>query len=608
MYQRTIMRHRSLLAMAATSLILAGCIDDDDDDTDLAAALDPGQPAPVNSPPTISGFPPLEIVAGTPYSFRPTASDPDGDTLYFSVSNAPTWADFDVTTGELSGTPGPNDVGTVANVSIFVSDGTASAGIGPFRINVRVDQDTNRVPVISGTAPAGVTVGSTYTFQPTATDADNHPLSFSISNRPRWAQFDSNTGRLSGTPSANNVGTYNDIRISVSDGLANASLAPFSITVAAAQSANRPPSIGGSAPSMVTVGTAYVFRPSASDPDNDTLSFSVANRPSWLQFNASSGQLSGTPSANDVGTYNNIRITVSDGQANAATAAFSITVVDADPPNRAPVIGGTPATAATVGTPYSFQPNASDADNDTLSFSIANRPSWLQFNTATGRLSGTPGANNVRTFNNIRISVSDGNETVALPAFSITVREADAPNAPPQISGSPPAEAMVDQPYSFQPTASDADDDPLTFSIANRPGWLQFDATTGGLSGTPSAGDVGTYDNIVITVTDGTDSVDLPAFSITVVQSATGSITLSWSAPTENSDGTPLNDLAGYKIYYGTQSGNYTTTIDVNDAGLTAYVIEELVAGTYYIVATSVNSAGVESLFSAEVTEQVTTN
>lgn len=74
-----------------------------------------------------------------------------------------------------------------------------------------------------------------------------------------------------------------------------------------------------------------------------------------------------------------------------------------------------------AGSGYSFQPSASDADGDTLNFTISNKPAWASFNSATGRLSGTPGAANVGTYGNIVIAVSDGKSNSALPAFSIRV-------------------------------------------------------------------------------------------------------------------------------------------------------------------------------------------
>jgi hypothetical protein len=75
----------------------------------------------------------------------------------------------------------------------------------------------------------------------------------------------------------------------------------------------------------------------------------------------------------------------------------------------------------------------------------------------------------------------------------------------------------------------------------------------------------------------------------------TGSATLSWSAPTENTDGTPLTDLAGYHIYYGTTNGAWTSTVTVLDAAETSYVVSGLSSGTYYFTVAAFNSEGVDS-------------
>jgi hypothetical protein len=97
--------------------------------------------------------------------------------------------------------------------------------------------------------------------------------------------------------------------------------------------------------------------------------------------------------------------------------------------NTAPTITGSPATQASVGSAYSVTPQAKDADGDTLAFSIQNKPTWAQFNTATGQLSGTPAAQ--ESISDVVITVSDGKATASLPAFSITVGTASAGSATP---------------------------------------------------------------------------------------------------------------------------------------------------------------------------------
>ena len=89
---------------------------------------------------------------------------------------------------------------------------------------------------------------------------------------------------------------------------------------------------------------------------------------------------------------------------------------------------------------------------------------------------------------------------------------------PPVIGGVTPGVAVVDQSFSFQPSASDTDGNTLRFSIANQPGWASFNAATGRLYGIPQETDVGPHEGIAISVSDGTYQRALPAFRLTVAR------------------------------------------------------------------------------------------
>ena len=84
-----------------------------------------------------------------------------------------------------------------------------------------------------------------------------------------------------------------------------------------------------------------------------------------------------------------------------------------------------------------------------------------------------------------------------------------------------------------------------------------------------------------------------------------GSITLSWTAPTYNTDGSVLTDLDGYRIYWGAAPGQYPNSVTIDNQSITVYVLENIPVGTYEFVATSFNSAGVESNYSNPVTKVV---
>jgi hypothetical protein len=159
--------------------------------------------------------------------------------------------------------------------------------------------------------------------------------------------------------------------------------------------------------------------------------------------------------------------------------------------------------------------------------------------------------------------------------------------------------------FAFRPTASDADGNTLTFAISNRPAWATFNAATGQLTGTPTAASAGTYSNIVISVSDGTARAALPAFSIAVVDVSNGAATLTWTPPTTNTDGSTLTTLAGYRIAFGTSSAHLTQTIQLGNAGMSSYVVENLAPGTYYFAIRAYTSGGAESANSNVVTKIV---
>ena len=192
---------------------------------------------------------------------------------------------------------------------------------------------------------------------------------------------------------------------------------------------------------------------------------------------------------------------------------------------------------------------------------------------------------------------------VTAPIAPPTVPAPTPGNNAPTISGSAQPSVTVGQAYEFKPTAADADKDTVTFTIANKPAWAAFDVTTGALTGTPVASDVGAFSGIEIAATDGKDVTALPKFAITVAAASPGakSVSVAWTPPTQNDDGSTLTDLSGYKIHYGTTSQNYTESVSLTNAGLTTYQLDSVPSGKIYIAMTAVNAAGAESDYSSEV-------
>lgn len=112
-------------------------------------------------PPTISGSPATSVTVGNTYRFQPTAKDPNGDTLTFSITNRPSWATFNTSTGVLTGQPTIAHVGTYSNIVIKVSDGKATVSLPAFSINV--EQSSDGTATLSWTPPTSNTNGSALT-------------------------------------------------------------------------------------------------------------------------------------------------------------------------------------------------------------------------------------------------------------------------------------------------------------------------------------------------------------------------------------------------------------------------------------------------------------
>ena len=145
-----------------TALLLSGCFDESNDASrSFGNGGGAGNGTQQNRAPTITGAPSANILEGEFYEFRPSASDPDGDALEFSVTRKPAWAQFDKASGRLWGTPGADDVGNFTNIGISVSDGKAQARLEEF--DVTVNQISAGAATLSWNPPTENADGSALT-------------------------------------------------------------------------------------------------------------------------------------------------------------------------------------------------------------------------------------------------------------------------------------------------------------------------------------------------------------------------------------------------------------------------------------------------------------
>jgi len=168
-------------------------------------------------------------------------------------------------------------------------------------------------------------------------------------------------------------------------------------------------------------------------------------------------------------------------------------------------------------------------------------------------------------------------------------------NHAPVISGQVVESVSVGENYEWQPTATDQDGDKLSFSAVNLPPWASIDPTDGRIIGTPGESDVGVYESITIRVADAALTSTTQPFSITVLAVAgAGVASLQWETPPSKVDGSPLDDLAGYRILYGRNSEELDKSVLIDNATTTSYEFSTLSSGIWYFAVVAVSSCGLE--------------
>jgi hypothetical protein len=180
------------------------------------------------------------------------------------------------------------------------------------------------------------------------------------------------------------------------------------------------------------------------------------------------------------------------------------------------------------------------------------------------------------------------------------------------ISGTPPTSVAAGNLLTFTPTASSTSRwRQLQFTIANKPAWASFSTSTGKLSGTPATSNIGTTSGIGIKVTDGRSWAQLPLFAITVTGATvtpvttTGSATVTWQPPTQNSDGSALTNLAGFQVDYGTAANALNKTLKVANPAQSSSTVTNLTSGTWYFAVQAYTNSGLQSAVSSVVTKTI---
>ena len=370
-----------------------------------------------NRPPVFSSAPITHSPTGAQYRYQSTATDPDGDATSFARLEGPDGLEVDadgLVTWDLA-LPGDHRVG------IRVADGLGAHSDQIFRLTVGSRATNPHAPTLFGTPATMAAVGRLYFYQPAARDLDRDDvLRFELTVAPDGMSIDEATGRVTWSPVPDQVGDH-DVAISVSDGNDGVASQAWTITVVE-ELPNRAPVIESVPEFVAVVDTAYSYLVEARDPDGDAVTFDVVDPPAGLTIDASSGEVSWTPS--ETGNFV-IAVRASDLAGASGRQVYELAVL---PPNSDPVIDTEPVLEALAGATYRYDVDATDAEGQFLTYSTDIAPRGMTIDGRTGLLSWTPEPSQAGP-HDVVVRVEDVANGSATQAFEIEV----APDAQPPV-------------------------------------------------------------------------------------------------------------------------------------------------------------------------------
>lgn len=338
------------------------------------------------------------------------------------------------------------------------------------------DNAGQRGPKIISTPPTRTTIGQLVDYEPKVSNPDGRPLTFDLPLRPVGMTVVADTGEVVWTANIAEFGPQHVI-LRVRDDRGNVDLQNFTLDVKLIDAA---PVITSTPPTLAVVSLPYQYQIRAQDAENDPLTYQLVAFPAGMSINASTGLVTYTPSAAQLGLQA-VTIHVSDGQGGIATQSYSVNVV-ASAANHPPTITSAPRTATGIGREYLYQVAATDLDPDPLVFTLPTAPAGMTID-ADGLVRWRPAANQLGS-NAVSIRVDDGRGGVVTQDYTIVVSDQVA-NKAPQIVSTPVTAARVGQLYAYDAVANDPDGDPIVWDLVTAPEGMSVNPNLGTLRWTP---------------------------------------------------------------------------------------------------------------------------
>ena len=492
------------------------------------------EPATANNPPTATAQS-VSVTEDTPQAIALSGSDPDGNSLTYTVLTQPASGTLGGTAPNLTYTPASNFNGS-DSFTFRVSDGLTNSAATTVSISIAA---VNDAPVANNQTVAGLE-DTAKTITLTGTDVDGNTLSYSVLTQPTKGTLSGTAPSLTYTPNANYNGN-DSFTFRVSDGALNSATATVTLSIAAANDAP----VANAQTVAAVEDTAKSIILTGSDIDGNTLTYSVVSSPNQGTLSGTAPNLTYTPAANYSGN-DSFTFRVGDGTTSSTDATVSISIVAV---NDAPIANAQNFTAL-EDTAKAIILTGSDIEGSSLTYTIVTSP-------ANGTLSGTAPnltylpATNYFGADSFTFRVNDGvsNSTVATVSISIA-----------QVNQSPIASAQSvttaeDTAKTITLTGSDPDNNPLTYSVVTGPAHGTLSGTGANLSYTPAANYNGS-DTFTFKVNDG--KVDSAAASVSVVITSVNDV------PVANAQSTStLEDTAKAIVLTGSDADSDSLTFAV---------------------------------------------
>ncbi len=348
----------------------------------------------------------------TPTPITIIGSDPDGDSLTYSIVTNPSHGSLSRTEPDLIYTP-DTDYNGPDKFSFKANDGNTNSPTAMFSIDVTPVDD----PPIANPGNATVEEDTSTTIILEGNDPDGDTLNYIIVREPSHGTLSGTAPKMTYTPK-HNFNWLDSFTFKVNDGTTDSESAAVLITV---NPTNDPPSANDDNISVLEDTPVENINVLANDVEVDNepiIISSVTQSEHGLILINTDNTLSYTPNANFYGT-DDFTYTISDREGQTDTAVVNVTV---EPLNDRPVITSTPITTAMLKVMYTYDVNAIDPDaEDKLTFSLTSKPEGMTINPYTGLIQWTPTSLYVEP-NEVVVMVADSNTVPCTDTQSFTIK------------------------------------------------------------------------------------------------------------------------------------------------------------------------------------------